>query len=135
MTVSTFIIGSLLTATISWSIWVAIVSLLDPVQASWLGFVLFFLALFLAAASTASLIGYAARRLVAPDQLSAYAVRSVVRQGTLLALFLIFLLILQLMRLYRWWLAILAIILFISVELIFISYDRAAHRASQIVEE
>lgn len=135
MTVRTFIIGSLLAGIISWSIWLAIIILLDPVQAGWLGFILFFLALFLAVASTAALIGYAARRLMAPEQLAAYAVRSALRQGALLALFLMLLLLLQLMRLYQWWLAVVAIVLFISVELMFLGYDRTTYRTNQIIEE
>lgn len=135
MTVRTFIIGSLLAGIISWSIWIAIIILLDPVQAGWLGFILFFLALFLAVASTVALIGYAARRLMAPEQLAAYAVRSALRQGALLALFLLLLLFLQLMRLYQWWLAVVAIVLFISVELMFLGYDRTTYRTNQIIEE
>lgn len=131
MTVRTFLLGSLLTTIVSWAIWGAIVTLLDPIQAGVLGFILFFLALFLATTSTAALGGYVVRRILAPRQLPAYAVRSALRQGALLALFLIFLLILQLMRLYQWWLAVMVIILFTSGELIFLSYDRAVRRTRQ----
>ncbi|MFH1353727.1 MAG: hypothetical protein ABIH36_00375 [bacterium] len=130
MTVHVFIVGSLVAAIVSWTIWVAIIKFLDPVQAGTIGFLLFFLALFLAAASTAGLVGYVIRHLFAPRQLSAYAVRTSLRQGILLGLFLDLLLLLQLLHFYRWWLALLAIAIFIFIEFIFLGYDRATRRTT-----
>ena len=124
MTVRVFIIGSFLTAIIGWSIWLAIILLLDPLQAGILGFVLFFLALFLAVASSASLAGYLVRRLVAPTIFSAYTVRVALRQGLWLSLFLNLLLLLHLSELYRWYLGVFLIVIFLSVELVFLSIDR-----------
>lgn len=124
MTVRVFIIGSFLTAIIGWSIWLAIIFLLDPLQAGILGYVLFFLALFLAVSSSTSLIGYLVRRLVAPTIFSAYTVRIALRQGLWLSSFLNLLLLLNLTELYRWWLGIILIIIFVSIELVFLSIDR-----------
>jgi len=126
MTIHVFIIGSFLTAIIGWSIWLAIVSFLDPLQAGILGFVLFFLALFLAVASTTSLLGYLVRRLVAPAIFSAYTVRVALRQGLWLSLFLNLLLLLHLSELYRWYFGVILIIIFLSIELVFLSVDRLA---------
>lgn len=131
MTVRTFVVGSLSAAAAAWAIWLAIIKFLDPVRAGLIGFLLFFLVLFLAVASTMGLAGYATRRLISPQQLSAYAVKASLRQGILLGLFLDLLLLLQLMHLYQWWLAMLAIIFFIFIELIFLGYDRAARRPPQ----
>lgn len=130
MTVRVFTIGTALTAFLSWAIWLLIVNYLDPTRAGWLGFLLFFLALFLAIASVASLIGFFARRLVMPQRLPSYAVRTALRQGVLLGLFLDLLLFLQLIRLYQWWLAIFGICLFLFIEFIFLGYDRAARRTT-----
>ena len=130
MTVRVFIVGSLVAAITSWTIWVAIIKFLDPVQAGIIGFLLFFLALFLATASTTGLVGYATRRLLASSQLSAYAVRTSLRQGILLGLFLDLLLLLQLLRFYQWWLALLAIATFIFIEFIFLGYDRTTRRTT-----
>lgn len=131
MTVRVFVIGSLVAAIISWATWLAIIKFLDPGQAGLIGFLLFFLALFLATASTTGLAGYATRRLLSPQQLSAYAVRTSLRQGILLGLFLDLLLLLQLLRFYQWWLALLAIVIFIFIEFIFLGYDRATRRPTQ----
>ncbi|MBI4022040.1 MAG: hypothetical protein HY372_01665 [Candidatus Andersenbacteria bacterium] len=133
MTVRFFIIGAIVAAISSWAIVSSLVLYLDPERAGLIGYFLFFLALFLAAASTASLCGYSVRRLVARHVLAAYAVRTSLRQGVWLALLLNLLLLLQLVRLYVWWLAVLACILLVTTEFIFLGYDRAyrrtAHRA------
>jgi len=123
MTVKAFLIGSLFTTIVSWAILVAIIRWLDPHQAGWLGYLLFFLALFLAVASTSGIIGYTIRRIITPGQLSSYAVRTALRQGLLLGLFLVVLLFLQLMELYQWWMAVIVIVLFLSIEIVFLSLD------------
>lgn len=130
MTVRLFIIGSILTSISSWGIWVLILKYLDPKIAGSIGYFLFFLSLFLAVASATALLGYAFRRLIAPELLATYAVRPALRQGIMLGIFLDFLLILQLVRLYKWWLAVIAIILFITTELIFLSYGQASKRTT-----
>lgn len=124
MTIRVFIFGSFLAAIVGWAIWLAVILFLDPLQAGLLGFALFFLTLFLAVASTASLLGYLVRRLLAPAVFSAYTVRVALRQGLWLSLFLNLLLLLHLLELYRWWLGVLLIIAFLSIELVFLSIDR-----------
>jgi hypothetical protein len=131
MTVRVFIGGSLLAAIGSWALWFLVVWNLDPGRAGALGFFLFFLTMFLAVASTASLLGFSARRFIAREVLAAYAVRTALRQGVLLGLFLDLLLLLQLANLYTWWLAVIAIILSITTELIFLGYDRSRQRTSR----
>lgn len=128
MTVRIFVIGSFLTAVLSWAIWAAIVSFLDPLKAGMLGYVLFFLVLFLALASTGALAGYGVRRLVMPEQLSAYTVRVALRQGLLISLFFNVLLLLHLIKLYRWWIAVITIALFLVSELVFLSFDRTVNQ-------
>lgn len=128
MTVRTFLIGSSAATIISWLIWFMILNWLDPREAGMVGFILFFLALFLAIASTTSLIGYGVRRLIAAGQLPAYRVRHSLRQGMLLGLLIDLLLFLQLLRIVRWWLALLAALIFVLIEFVFLSYDRSSDR-------
>ena len=67
----------------------------------------------------------------AHEVLAAHAVRVSLRQGVWLGLFLNLLLILQLANLYAWWLNIIAIIFFITIEFIFLGYDRTRRRTSR----
>lgn len=134
MTVRTFLMGSLAAFVASWLIFVLIVSWLDPQQARGVGYVLFFLTFFLCVASTAGLFGYLVRHFLTPRQFSAYRVRNALRQAVLLGIFADILMMLQFMRLVRWWLALLLLIVFVCIEFIFLSYDRAASRHKNITE-
>lgn len=131
MTVRFFILGAALAVVCSWAIVSGIVLYLDPERAGLVGHFLIFLAIFLAAASTAALLGYGLRRVVARDILAAYAVGTSMRQGVLLGLLLVVLLLLQLVRLYTWWLAVIATILCLTTEFIFLGYDRAYRRTAR----
>lgn len=128
MTIRFFLAGVLTSLVISWGIWLLIINWLDPEETVWLGFALFFLALFLAVASTAALIGYGLRRLLAPGQLSIYRLRPSLRQGIWLGLFFDLLLFLQLQRLLRWWITIIIIFIFLSIEFLFLSYEARSAR-------
>ncbi|HLD26085.1 MAG TPA: hypothetical protein VJC05_03530 [Candidatus Andersenbacteria bacterium] len=131
MTVRVFTIGSLLTAVLSLAVWLLVVNYLDPGRAGIIGFCLFFLSLFLGLASSAALLGYGIRRLISRAVLPAYTVRTSLRQGCLLGIFATMLLLLELLNLYAWWLAGLALILFVTIELIFLSYDLSLQRRSR----
>ncbi len=128
MTIKTFISGASLCAIVGLTIWLLVLFFLDPTQAGTLGYVLFFLSLFLTVASVASLIGFGLRRVLRVQQLAAYSVRSALRQGIMLALFVCILLILVRLRVYQWWVAVILTIFFVSAELIFFSYDRTISR-------
>ncbi|PIT97998.1 MAG: hypothetical protein COT71_03150 [Candidatus Andersenbacteria bacterium CG10_big_fil_rev_8_21_14_0_10_54_11] len=130
MTVRAFILTSVTAAAIGWTAWGLIIASLDPRQAGLLGYILFFLALFLGVAASVSLGGYAVRRILQPRRLAFYAIRPAVRQGILLALFMNIVLLLQLGRLYRWWVGIILTGIVVITELVFLSYD-LAHRRTQ----
>lgn len=130
MTVKTFIIGSLLCATLGLVIWLLVFFFLDPTQAGIVGYLLFFLSFFLMVASVAGLVGYGARRILQAAQLSAYSVRSALRQGIMLAVFASLLLLLIRIRVYQWWVAVILTVLFVCTELMFFTYDRHIKRGN-----
>lgn len=135
MTVRAFILGSFIGAAIGCGMWLLVVTQMKPDQASWLGFTLFFLSLFLAIASIGGLLGYFVRRLVTDKAFGPYTVRTSLRQGIMLGVFFVVLLFLQLMRIYQWWIAIILIVLCASFELVFLSYDKAHARRAQKTAE
>lgn len=124
MTVKSFALGSFVTAIISWGILALIIMWIDPTKSAAAAFILFFLLLFLAVAATSGLIGYVARTIFMRHQLPAYRVRPSLRQGVFLGVFVDLLLFLQLERILVWWVSAIIVVLFIVIELVFISYDR-----------
>ena len=131
MTVRLFVIGSLLAVVAGVVSFGLTITQLAPGTAGPVGFTLFFLSLFVAVASLAALIGYAVRRIVLPRIFPAYLVRTSVRQGVLLGIFVTLLLFLQLLRLYQWWIGLISIAVFISLELVFLSYDQVNRRSNE----
>ena len=128
MTVRLFVVGSLIAAVFGGGSLALTIAQLNPEKAGTIGFVLFFLSLFVATTSIMGLLGYGVRRLVLPRVFPTYLVRTSVRQGIMLGAFFSILLFLQLLRLYQWWIGLIIIAVFISFELIFLSYDRANRR-------
>lgn len=125
MTVRLFGIGTLATFLFSTGVLALIVSWVDPTaNASALAIVLFFLAMFLSIASLFSLLGYGARALLVRNQHPAHRVRPSLRQGLFFGIFMDILLFLQLERILVWWVAGIIILLFVVVEIVFISYDK-----------
>lgn len=131
MTVRIFTIGSLGAAIIGLGLWLLVVTQMNPEQAGSLGLVLFFLSLFIGLAGLGGLLGYGVRRLIWSKQFASYLARTSLRQGIMLAAFFALLLFLQFFRLYRWWLALIVIVLFASLELVFLSYDRSYSRRNK----
>ena len=129
MTVRTFIISSLAATIIGGAAWAATVTQLSPDAAGPIGLALLFLSLFILVAGIGSLLGYLVRRFFMPKQFPAYAVKTSIRQGVIVAVFLSLLLFLQLLRLYSWWIAVIVVAVFLSFELLFLSYDHAHHRS------
>lgn len=125
MTVKAFILGACATLVVSSGILALVILWIDPVSSiASLAFLLFFLSLFLAVASFSALVGYVARSIFLRKQLSAYRVRPALRQGVFIGIFADLLLFLQLQRILVWYVAAIIVILFIVIELVFISYDK-----------
>jgi hypothetical protein len=136
MTVRTFIVGTLLAFGMSIAVFALVLNWVDPTaQNGGLGYVLFFLALFLVVSSLASLLGYAARSLFVRSQLPAYRMRPSLRQGIVLGIFVDILLFLQLQRILVWWVTAIIIMLGIVIELVFMSYDRNGTHARDTREQ
>ncbi len=124
MTVRFFLLISFLATLIGAGASALVITSLDPNQAGPLGFILLFLSLFVAISGLTSILGYLIRRLLLPRTFATYLVRTSLRQGLIVSLFFLILLFLQLLRLYRWWIAIILLVLLLSLELVFSSYDR-----------
>lgn len=125
MTVRSFMMGTLATMLLSWGILALIIMWVDPLSSTAsLAFILFFLCVFLGVSSLAALVGYGVRSLFLKSQLPAYRVRPALRQGVFIGVFVDLLLFLQLERILVWWVSAIIVLLFIVVELVFISYDK-----------
>jgi hypothetical protein len=115
---------SVLTA-VCWGIFFFVASLVDPTATNWLGFLLFYLALFISLVGTAALVGFVIRFIALRKELAFNLVKVAFRQSFLFALFIIIILILKTQQLFNWLNLLLLLIIFAILELFFISYKKS----------
>src|SRR5574344_3091755 len=92
---------SVLTA-VCWGIFMFVTGLIDPAATNWLGFLLFYLSLFLALSGTAALFGFLFRFVALKKELVFNLVKVAFTQSFLFSLFIISLLILKSQHLFNW---------------------------------
>lgn len=125
MTLKNYLFVMSVLTTVCWGIFVFVAGLVDPTATNWLGFILFYLALFLALSGTSALIGFIFRFVALKKELAFNLVKVAFRQSFLFALFIIFLLILKSQQLFNWVNLFLLVIIFTILELFLITYKKS----------
>ena len=109
---------------ICWTVFLFISSVVNPELTSWLGFALFYLALFMAVSGTASLIGFLVRFVALRHELVFYAVKIAYRQSFMFALFIVVTLILLSQGLFTWLNLFMLIAVFVIAEMVMINSQK-----------
>lgn len=109
---------------VCWGIFLFVASLVNPLATNWLGFLLFYLALFISLIGTAALVGFLVRFVALKKELAFNLVKVAFRQSFLFSLFVIIILILKAQTLFNWLNLSLLIIIFAILELVLISYKK-----------
>lgn len=116
-----FLIVMALASTAAWIGWVFVVHSADPTHSGILGFLLFYVTIFIAVLGTAVFFGTLIRVWLRPHELVyRHTVRSF-RQGIILTCLFLGALLLLSFGLLLWWSGLLLIILFSLVELFFVT--------------
>lgn len=108
-----------------WGIFALMLNLIDPTATNWLGFMFFYVALFLALSGTAALLGFIIRFVALKRDLVFYAVSTAFRQSFLFALFIVISLFLLSNNLFTWLNVALLLIIFAILELFVASYKKS----------
>ncbi len=134
MTLKNYLIFMSVITAFCWGVFIFVINLINPNSTNVVGFILFYLSLFLALVGTTALIGFVIRFGLLRRKLAFYAVKIAFRQSFLFALFLISLLFLLSQDLINWLNLILLIIVFSILEIIFSSLNNG-RRPSQDYEK
>jgi hypothetical protein len=105
---------------VCWTVFLFVSSVINPESTSLLGFLLFYLALFMSVSGTASLIGFLIRFVALRHELVFYAVKIAYRQSFMFSLFVILTLILLSQGLFTWLNLIMLIAVFVISEMFMI---------------
>lgn len=103
-----------------WGAFLIVIFSVDPFKTTSLGFVLFYLSLFLSTAGSLSILGFIMRYIFNKNQFINHQVITSFRQGVLLGLLIAVALYLQSNGLIAWWNLLLLVILLVCVEIYFV---------------
>lgn len=115
---------SVLTA-VCWGIFIFVASLVDPTATNWLGFLLFYAALFVSLSGAIALIGFIIRFVALKKELVFNSVKVAFRQSFLFSLFIVLLLLLKSFYLLNLLNLFLLVIIFTILELFLVSYKKS----------
>lgn len=102
MTLRLYLIIMFLATSVCWGAWFYTVITIDPNLTNWIGFLLFYVSLFLSIVGTAALVGFFARFIVLKQKLAFLSVKEAFRQSFLFAILVIISLILLSRDLFTW---------------------------------
>jgi hypothetical protein len=124
MTLKQYLILMSISAVFCWAIWIFVLFMIDPTTAGILGFVFFYLSLFLSLVGTMSVLGLLLRKKFGKEEAVFRTVTTSFRQATLLSLLLIGALFLKSKSLLAWWNIVLLVLALTVLEFFFISYQK-----------
>jgi len=125
LSVRSHIIFMLIATVIAWISWLGVLLTIDPFDASWWGFGLFYLTLFLSLFGSLALVGLALRTIVSSRRSTTrYRVVVSLRQAFLWSLAAIIALVLQSQHVLSTWILVLILIIFAVLELSIVSLER-----------
>ncbi len=125
MTLRSYLIIMLTTTLLCWAAFIFVLWNVNPEITNWLGFLLFYLSLFLAMVGTGALIGFVIRFVGLKHELAFRSVRDAFRQSFLFSFLIIAVLFLLSKNLFSWLNLFLLVVGLSVLEFFLISYRKA----------
>lgn len=123
MTLRSYLIIMIIATIICWGAFIFTLWTINPEITNWLGFLLFYLSLFLALSGTAAIVGFLIRFVGLKHELAFYSVKTAFRQSFLFAFLIVAILFLSAYNLFSWLNLFLLIISLSILEFFLISYS------------
>ncbi len=124
MTLRGYLITMLSATLICWFCWIFVIITINPTETNWIGFLLFYLSLFLALIGTAAICGFIIRFIALKQELVFRLVKDAFRQSFLFAFLIIASLYLLSQNLFSW-LNLFFLVMGLSIfELFLLSYEK-----------
>ncbi|NTU99279.1 hypothetical protein HGA64_04735 [Candidatus Falkowbacteria bacterium] len=124
MTLRSYLVSMSLATLFCWSAWVYVLFLVDPTATNWLGFLLFYLSLFMSLAGTSAIIGFLIRFNLLKQKLVFRAVQDAFRQSFLFSFLVVAAMVLLSRTLFTWINLIFLVVALSLLEYFLISYRK-----------
>lgn len=117
MTLRQYLILMSIGTALCWLVWFLVISNIDPKESGWLGFILFYISLYLALTGAISVIGFIVKkRITQNDEIVFHHVHHTFRQGLLIALLFTTTLMMLQFKVLNWWTGLTVVLLFLVME-------------------
>lgn len=127
MSLKKYLIFTTTATLVSWIAWLIVLFYINPAEAGFIGFLLFYVSLFFALIGTFSLVGFFGRVWFTKEQIIFRHLGVSTRQSFFFAVLVVGILLLQGAGLYRWWTVISLVLLLTLLEFFFISRKVVRH--------
>lgn len=124
MTLKNYLIFMGSTTGFLWGLFLVIINLINPETTNLLGFIIFYLSLFLALSGTTALFGFFIRFKVMKKDLAVRAVKTAFRQSFLFSFLVSAILFLLSQKLFSWFNLILLVVILSIIEFLLISSNK-----------
>ena len=123
MTLRSYLIIMAIATLVCWGALAFIVFTVNPDATNWIGFLLFYISLFLAVAGTASIVGFVVRFIALRRELATQAVREAFRQSFLFSILIVAILLMLAYHLFTWLNLILLVVGLSVLEYFMLNYN------------
>jgi len=127
MTLRFYLIIMTATTAICWLAFVLVINMVDPEITNWIGFLLFYLSLFVSLIGTASIIGFLVRFIILRKELIFRSVKEAFRQSFLLSFLIVASLLLLSRDLFTWFNMVMLAVSLTVLEFFLVSYKTTNH--------
>jgi len=124
MSLRSYLVLMIVATSLCWLAFSLVIRIVNPETTNWLGFLLFYLSLFLSLVGTTALIGFIVRFIGLKHELVLYSVRAAFRQSFLFAFFIAAVLFLLAHNLFSWLNVIFLVIGLSVLEFFMLSYKK-----------
>jgi len=124
MSLRSYLVLMIVATSLCWLAFSLVIRIVNPETTNWLGFLLFYLSLFLSLVGTTAIIGFIVRFIGLKHELVLYSVRAAFRQSFLFAFFIAAVLFLLEHNLFSWLNVLLLIIGLSVLEFFMLSYGK-----------
>lgn len=126
MTLKNYLIFMSVATGVCWASFAFVAGMVDPMRTNWLGFILFYLSVFLALAGTFAIFGFIFRFIIFKGEVAFRAVKLAFYQSFVFSSFAVALLLLASVRLLTWLNFSLLSILFLTLEFFIAGHSKKA---------
>ncbi|MDD4333517.1 MAG: hypothetical protein PHT51_05425 [Patescibacteria group bacterium] len=135
MSLRSYLLIMIVATLVCWGAFCFVIFSINPDTTNWVGFLLFYISLFLAVSGTAAILGFVVRFIALKRELAAQAVREAFRQSFLFSVLSVAILLMLAHNLFSWLNLFLLVVGLSVLEYFLITYTNSREQVTNNIED